>query len=1250
MKVLVSLLLLWGVTVLAQEEDRISPLIPVPLDLKGKKGSSKCKKRMKGRCRDEDVDPPACTDVATSFEHEVLVEYVGIPDLVTPFEIMVLEQAFLETYNGFTNTSCAGLSFRTVEQVEITTDPLADNGMMMRRALQAGNNTGVNVTRAMLLRPFVYRLFIRGRCRGCRNDRLFFDEGFVLRVRSLQEGEEEGGDSVLSGGSYPYDKGSRRGGGAKSKKTSKMKKSKKDGGGDTEEACPECIPPTAANFTVAYSMTIQALAANGTLQNVDRVNNVAELENVTCDTNVTFFETDVFVDFVGDPNQSSPPEIAALEQGFLETYNALNVFDSTNCDLLFREVEQVEIVDTAAEFNRRALQGMTTNATNATLPPAIVLRPFVFLFRIRGRCRGCRRDANLFDEGISLRRGLQQLDEAHMDGTGALSIRHLQQEQPADCVCAIGADDFRAPTREEFTAAFNSTVQFLVLEGEVDFVEEVVETAEVEPLVCPAPSEFETEVFLDFFGNPDVTTSFEELALENGFVSTYNFLAETYCDPLFRTVLEAEIVGVGENEGLPPALRQLQGGGVVNDTAPPLAPNATVFRPFRFLFRVRGRCRGCRRDANLFDDGIRLRSNSGGRRLEGSVSDTCFCDTNPVDFRAPSEQEFETEYNNTVIALELPNVAAVLNVDEPNPTTSPSIAPAMAPSDMPSMKPSLPPVTPSPVTPSPVTPSPVTPSPVTPSPVTPSPVTPSPVTPSPVTPSPVTPSPVTPSPTTAAPSVTQVADPAALDFPYSLADLVFGGFTPRDRLPLYFLDSAGWNETEDVFEAFRFSDESSVTVSIESVGATWETLQATNNITFTGDDLEFVLSNNIRATVVIGFLFGQNATVGDFGGIVVSTNVDAILIPFFNLSAIPLLPQVESNALEAPRSKGRNLEEGEELGREGGAAKKAEKGKEQTQEDIMANWERIGSWLEQASSSSQRRLQAFLNITTCDGFLSEVGSSLVCSEDDFFVANSTCTADAAFIYEVASASILSPVVDFQNEFQVRITLWLYKRAADMAVGYVGCLMNPFRLLTECMSEVHRSATVVAVEDLNQIVADLLVLQLSVEAFASAQFTGLCESVRSLAEECFSCELCSVEFPGVDCCSNEDCVNLQGLCISNTCVTDGNPRFTLTWTGDDDLDVHVITPFGFEIYWDNTTDPFTAGRLDQDDIPEVVGTYVENILFPSPSEGTYSYFVDLWAQVGTPDEWLLQVFVNGIEVANHTGVGSSDLFTVSPLSP
>jgi uncharacterized protein YfaP (DUF2135 family) len=89
-----------------------------------------------------------------------------------------------------------------------------------------------------------------------------------------------------------------------------------------------------------------------------------------------------------------------------------------------------------------------------------------------------------------------------------------------------------------------------------------------------------------------------------------------------------------------------------------------------------------------------------------------------------------------------------------------------------------------------------------------------------------------------------------------------------------------------------------------------------------------------------------------------------------------------------------------------------------------------------------------------------------------------------------------------------------------------------------------------------------------------------------------------------------------------------------------LDLHVITPNGFEVSFQDREDPISGGQLDQDDIPDEEGSYVENVFFPlvgSAPRGTYTYFVDNFDQVGSsPDTWTVQVFVGNMLVSTNSG--------------
>lgn len=80
---------------------------------------------------------------------------------------------------------------------------------------------------------------------------------------------------------------------------------------------------------------------------------------------------------------------------------------------------------------------------------------------------------------------------------------------------------------------------------------------------------------------------------------------------------------------------------------------------------------------------------------------------------------------------------------------------------------------------------------------------------------------------------------------------------------------------------------------------------------------------------------------------------------------------------------------------------------------------------------------------------------------------------------------------------------------------------------------------------------------------------------------------------------------------------------------DDLDLHTITPGGFEIYFGNETDPTTNGTLDVDNVPDEdeFRTWTENIFFPDGPDGNYTVWVNQYDLIGSPDPFTLEIYVD-----------------------
>ena len=104
---------------------------------------------------------------------------------------------------------------------------------------------------------------------------------------------------------------------------------------------------------------------------------------------------------------------------------------------------------------------------------------------------------------------------------------------------------------------------------------------------------------------------------------------------------------------------------------------------------------------------------------------------------------------------------------------------------------------------------------------------------------------------------------------------------------------------------------------------------------------------------------------------------------------------------------------------------------------------------------------------------------------------------------------------------------------------------------------------------------------------------------------------------------------------------GDVQATLRWTGDADLDLHVIDPEGFEIFFQNARSP-SGGTLDVDMVPEICGSNpsnVENVFWPEggsiPGEyRAYVYHYD--SSCAASSSYELELRIDGVVVASDSG--------------
>jgi len=110
-------------------------------------------------------------------------------------------------------------------------------------------------------------------------------------------------------------------------------------------------------------------------------------------------------------------------------------------------------------------------------------------------------------------------------------------------------------------------------------------------------------------------------------------------------------------------------------------------------------------------------------------------------------------------------------------------------------------------------------------------------------------------------------------------------------------------------------------------------------------------------------------------------------------------------------------------------------------------------------------------------------------------------------------------------------------------------------------------------------------------------------------------------------------------------------FELTWNTADDLDLHVIEPNGFEIFFGDRVSPVTGGELLEDDNVGICGTTekedgLERVFYASDGalceEGEYTIRAQHWNNCGNgKTHWRLRIFEFGKLKVIKSGTSNMD---------
>lgn len=137
---------------------------------------------------------------------------------------------------------------------------------------------------------------------------------------------------------------------------------------------------------------------------------------------------------------------------------------------------------------------------------------------------------------------------------------------------------------------------------------------------------------------------------------------------------------------------------------------------------------------------------------------------------------------------------------------------------------------------------------------------------------------------------------------------------------------------------------------------------------------------------------------------------------------------------------------------------------------------------------------------------------------------------------------------------------------------------------------------------------------------------------------------STEESSTDATLSEEELNQQ---LENAGALSGAITISMLWSTNDDLDLHVYTPSGEEIYFSVPT--AGGGTLDVDMQAyedELVASPVENVYFDAPATGNYQIYVVNYSDrtVDTSTSYLVRVTVGDVSQTYEGTIDGTDTST------
>jgi hypothetical protein len=464
-----------------------------------------------------------CTlDDAATFSKTVYLDLYGNPHLMTDSEISTIGNVFLDTYTSLVNCGTSQ-NYRRLQGASKDSDENYEN---------------------LGMRWFTMKYRIRGICKGCNQTAALFQYSH-LRL---------------------------------------------------QDSCP-CQGPQMVDFELQFPPRILNLFATARLTNVQKVRSVAEEVDIKQCSSVQIFTTSNVLLYI-DACRIQQSDLDSLARAFLETYNRLNQNNVEVCDPYFREIDSSRTILTLAP---RQTLNSECNGDYIQIK-----------LEVGARCRGCNpSNVTLFDseatsnlnaESPSMSRngapsnspfttnryltgGFNRqsfLTEDHnivsgvdkyvsrMNESSKKKTRHLQD---TGCKCPLDPL-YRSITSVEMSAGMNTALPYFLRNSTIN----VVQILEVEEVDCsPTLNSFEVtfEMTINVAPEDSSTPTDDASNLAGVLVQSYNSLANRYCDPYFRRLVEVENL-------------------IVTNLAPTRHQRFLQAKSLSVSATIKGKCKGCK--------------------------------------------------------------------------------------------------------------------------------------------------------------------------------------------------------------------------------------------------------------------------------------------------------------------------------------------------------------------------------------------------------------------------------------------------------------------------------------------------------------------------------------------------------------------------------------------------------------------------------------------------------------------------------